>query len=137
MSCQTIINNILSGLLIPILPALAALIIAFLKKKKEELENHINNETVNKYIDLADNIIETAVVSVNQTFTDALKKSGTFDTAAAAEAFEKAKQIVLSSLGDAAKGVLQDVYGDLNNYITARIEYYVKKNKSATPQATT
>jgi hypothetical protein len=127
---QNVINTILTGVLIPILPTITAFIVALLKKKKDEITSKINNETFNKYISLAENVIETSVVSINQTMVDTQKASGSWDSTSASAALEKARQTILTCLGDGTKAALNSAFGDLNNYITARIEYYVNLKKT-------
>lgn len=123
------LNNILTVVLIPILPTITAYLIAVLKKKISEVEARVNNDTLKKYIDIAEKIIETSVTSVSQTFVDDLKKNAVFDKAAQSEAFQMAKSKILSALGEGAKLALSEAYGDLGKYIDSRIEFYVRQSK--------
>lgn len=103
----------------------------------QALENKIKNDNYNKYITAGEKAIETAVTAVGQTYVDSLKKSGSFDKAAQAEAFEQARQKTISILGTDAKQALTTIYGDLDTYISSRLEYYVKQNKATTTINTT
>ena len=127
---NTILNNIISALLIPAIPVVVAYIVAFLRKKVSEIETKTQNDILKKYMDILETLIETAVTAVSQTYVDALKNNNTFDKAAQAAAFEAAKQKVLSGLSEPLKLVLSEAYGDLEAFIDARIEFYVHQNKS-------
>ncbi|MCX7923013.1 MAG: hypothetical protein N3B21_13535 [Clostridia bacterium] len=128
-----VLNTIITALVIPILTSITVYLVSFLKKKALALEAKTNNDTLKKFIDLAENIIETTVTAVSQTFVDDLKKNGTFDKASQAEAFEMAKQKILSTISENVKQTLISLYGDLDQYVDSRIEYYVRKVKTSLP----
>ena len=69
------------------------------------------------------------VQTVNQTFTDELKKKGEFTKEAAEEAFAKCKTMVLQMLSDDAKQIINQVYGDIDIYLNTLIEATVKQVK--------
>ena len=100
MIMDNLFNTILTGVLIPILPIITAYLIALLKKKVSEIEGRINNESVSKYMEIVESVIETCVAAVSQTYVDELKQNGKFDDAAQSEAFEMCKQKILSILSD-------------------------------------
>jgi len=99
------------------------------------LEKFIEHKTgttkYNRCIDAFEKTVESAVVAVNNSFADNRRQDGTFDTAAQAEAFETAKQKVLSSLASDAKAVLSTSF-NLDAYIPDRIDFYVAKAKKST-----
>lgn len=75
-------------------------------------------------------IIMTAVQSVTQTFVSALKKNGNFDEKAQKEAKERAMVIIKSQLTVELKEYITNNYGDLEAYLSNRIEamiYTLKK----------
>ncbi len=78
--------------------------------------------------------ITTAVISVNQTYVNSLKEQGAFDKQAQAKAFEAVYDIVMAQLTDEANTYLQEIYGDLNVYISNKIEEQVNLNKTITAQ---
>ena len=130
MIMDNTISTILTGVLIPILPIITAYLVALLKKKVSEIEGKAKNENVDKYMGIVENVIETCVAAVSQTYVDALKQDGKFDDAAQSEAFETCKQKILSILSNNIKATLTDAYGDLNAFIDAKIEYYVKTSNT-------
>lgn len=126
---NNVFNTVLTGVLIPILPVITAYLVALLKKKVSEIEGKINNETLSRYMDITENVIETCVAAVSQTYVDSLKKGGNFDNSAQSEAFDMCKQKVLAILSDDVKTTLTSAYGDLNTFIDAKIEHFVKLGK--------
>ncbi|MDP4181178.1 MAG: hypothetical protein Q8942_08815 [Bacillota bacterium] len=123
------ISATFSVLIIPIIGFISKFIIMFLKSKVSELEQKIKNDTLNKYISIAEDAIETAVVSVNQTFVDNIKKQGTFDKETAGKSFDLAKQKAISIMGTSVKNALTDAYNDLDAWIDSKIEVCVRQNK--------
>lgn len=123
------ISTVMSLCVIPILGVVAKFIIMFLKSKTTELEQKISNEALLKYIKLAEDAVETAVVSVNQTFVDNMKKEGAFDLESAGRSFDLAKHKAITIMGTTVKKALTDVYSDLDGWLDSKIEFYVRQNK--------
>lgn len=123
------LEKLLYDLAVLVIPVVGAFIVQFIRTKTNQLKNKNNNEKVNHYIDLAENVIETSVKSVFQTYVDSLKKSGQFDSYAQNEAFTMAKDNITKILNDASKQALTEVYGDLDEFLKHAIEKYVSENK--------
>ncbi len=104
--------------------------VSFLRVKSDELKAKINNNVIAKYTTLGEQIIETAVVAVNQTFVEELKKNEKFTKEKQKEAFEKCKSIVLSLLTDHVRTMLEYIYGDLDSWLETKIELYVNNQKN-------
>lgn len=126
---QDTLNLLFTAVIIPLLPILTAYVVAFIKKKTQELETKIQNDNANKYINIAENAISTSVGAVMQTYVDSLKKSGTFDSEAQNIAFSDAKVKALSIMGEATKEALKESYGDIDTFIDNKIEQYIKLYK--------
>lgn len=115
--------------LIPILGIATTFLVLFLNSKKQEVEVKIENETAQKYINMALDTIAECVVATNQTYVDSLKAQGKFDMEAQKVAFQKTFDNVMALLSQEAKDYLTVAYGDLTNYLTTRIEAQVKISK--------
>lgn len=79
-----------------------------------------------------------AVATTSQTYVDALKKAGSFTKAAQAEAAQKALTTCIASISPAATAFIEQVYGDMKEYLMSRIEAEVRKQKTviiSTPDA--
>ena len=107
---------------IPALGLLTGFIVAFINKKKEELQEKINNEVLKKYVDMLANTITTCVDAPNQTYVNALKKQGKFDAEAQKEAFRQTYDAVMAILSEEAIYYLTVFYGDLEVAVTSLIE---------------
>ena len=97
----------------------------YLKSKAE------NSPTLKEKIEIIENIIESSVIYVNQTFVNILKENGDFDNDEKYEAFNKAKKLILSQLSTDLLKVIKDIYGDVDSYINIMIESYVNKHKTS------
>lgn len=115
--------------LIPIFGIATTFLVLFLNSKKKEIEVKIENETAQKYINMALDTIAECVVATNQTYVDSLKAQGKFDMEAQKIAFQKTFDNVMALLSQEAKDYLAAAYGDLTNYLTTRIEAQVKISK--------
>lgn len=102
-------------------------------KKVDELQANTKlaeYDQLNIVIDRAQSVITSIVQSINQTFVSDLKKSGEFtkESAALAKdmALEKAKELITE---EAAKAI-QDVYGNVDEYLDVFIEQVVNELKN-------
>lgn len=119
--------------------------VALLRRETARLQKEIDNETANKYMDMAMAVdaVEQAVASTAQTFVDALKSSGGFTKEKQLEAFQKSRDKALEILGDTAVAALNEIYGDFDAWIDTKIEQVCRDLKrpdtgeTATTAATT
>ncbi len=115
--------------IIPLLGVLTAYLVKFIRAKSKELTNQIENDIADKYIIMLSETISDCVIATNQTYVEALKKKNVFTAEAQQEAFQMTYDAIMSVLTEDAKEYLRDAYGDLNAYITAKIEAEVNKSK--------
>lgn len=98
--------------------------------KIKELKQKTNNDTTKKYLDMLNSTITSAVLATTQTYVESLKKQGKFDEEAQKIAFKQTYEAVMKVLTDEAKKYLVESVGDLDAYITAKIESEVLISKS-------
>lgn len=115
--------------ILPLLGVLASFLIKFINSKSQEIKEKITNETAKKYIDMATETIKSCVIATNQTYVESLKAQGNFDAEAQDKAFALTYTAVLNLLTDEAKNYLEEAYGDLDEFLTAKIEAEVNLNK--------
>lgn len=127
---QGTINLLFQLVLIPIAGILTKFIVEWLSAKSLEIQNKVDSDTADKYIAMLTDTITNCVVATNQTYVDALKKEGKFDAAAQEIAFQLTKEAVLTILNEEAKNYLSALYGDLDKFISYKIESEVKLNKA-------
>lgn len=129
MTTPELITLLFNVVLIPLLGALTIFAVKFLNAKSKELQQKVDNDTADKYIQMVTETIEACVIATNQTYVDALKKAGKFDAEAQKIAFSKTLEAVLDILSQDAKDYIIAATGDLNVYLTSLIERSVNLNK--------
>ena len=131
MDWLNILQQIFELCIIPLLAIITRSLVIYISTKKDELKNKTNNELAKKYLDLLNDTIANCVIATNQTYVEALKKENAFTADAQKAAFEKTYQAVIATLSDEAQKYLPEVVGDLQTYITQKIEASVNQNKTA------
>ena len=114
----------------PLLGVLTTFIIKWINVKSNQIQKNNDNALANKYIQMLTDTINSCVIATNQTYVESLKKQGKFDAEAQKQAFEQTTQAVLTILSQEAKDYLANIYGDLDKYISEKIEASVNINKS-------
>lgn len=122
-------NEPIMQLVIAVAGLVTALLVNLINKKTSEIKARTKNETADKYINLLSSTIQECVVATNQTYVDSLKAQGKFGADAQHTAFKMTLNKVYELLSEDAEKCLLEVYGDLNLYITTKIEAEVKGNK--------
>jgi predicted Holliday junction resolvase-like endonuclease len=126
MNWLEILNTIFNVAIIPLIIAASGLLIAFISAKTKQIKEKTESDTVDKYLGMLEDTITKAVIATTQTYVEALKNKNAFDEEAQKEAFKKTYDAVIAVLTEDAKKYLVEAVGDLESYITTRIEYNVK-----------
>ena len=115
--------------IIPLLGILTTFLITWIKSKKDALKQQTDSELAKKYLDMLNNTITDCVIAMNQTYVNSLKQQGKFDSEAQKKAFTDVYNKVIAILGQDAIEYLNSAVGDLNEYISSKIEKEVSTNK--------
>ena len=134
---QELVNQLFEIVLIPLLGVLVAFFVKWVNAKSAEIAVGTDNVLMNKYLSMLTTTITDCVIATNQTYVDSLKAEGKFDVEAQKKAFSLTCDAVLSILTDDAKEYLSESLGDLESYITSKIESQVKLQKTIQPVTTT
>ena len=126
-----ILQQLFELCVISLLGILTTYLVKLIRKKNEELDAKVSKEVSKKYIDMLADTITDCVISTNQTYVDALKEANAFDKEAQKKAFELTYNKIMNVLTEDAKEYLTTIYGDLEIYITTKIESEVKLYKEA------
>ena len=110
-----VLSVLLTAVILPLISIAGTQLIKFINSK-------IKNNELAKQLTTATSIVTNAVRVVFQTYVDTLKKNGSFDKEAQAEALTRAKNIALSQITEDTKSYIEDNYGDFNNWLTIQIE---------------
>lgn len=127
----------LNTIIVPVLLAVSGFIIAWLQAKTKQINTDNKNEKLAKYINMAEGIITSSVLSITQTYVDAAKKNGLWDATSRKTAFEMACVNVRNLMTKEMQNVLSEAYADLNGWIKTKIEENVKLNASLNTAAPT
>lgn len=130
MGIETVLNEILKAVLAAAIPILSAYLLNLIQSKSKEAQAGTNSAIAKDLISGAEKIVTDAVTATNQTFVDSLKESGKFDEEAAKEAFEKSRDAILKILPQTTKDAFVVLYGDVDAWLTAKIESTVKAVKT-------
>lgn len=95
------------------------------------MKRYVKNDKAIEYLERAQEYLTDAVVMVNQTFVESLKKEGKFDAEAQKVAFKMAADAWLAMMNEEMKKVVLAEVGDLETYIKTKIEAEVNIQKSA------
>lgn len=105
-----------------LVPAVIAALGVVTKALWDWLKAKTKNATIDKYIDRANDAILTAVAETMQTFVTTMKNEGKWDAEAAKKAFEMSMLRAREIMGKAALEALPEVVGDIEKWLTAKIE---------------
>lgn len=130
MDWLDILNKIFTVVIFPLLGVLTLYLVQIIRTKIEDIKAHSENEVTKKYIDLLGQTITDCVIATNQTYVNSLKEQNIFDLAAQTEAFNRTYEAIMAILSEDAVVYLENIYGDLEEYIAQRIEAEVNKNRS-------
>jgi hypothetical protein len=129
MNWNELLQTLLYTVITTILPIITAYIISFLKAKRDEKLQDINNEYIRNTLKDAMDIILDTVDTISQTFVDDLKKDGKFDKDKQKEALEKAINQAKKLMSEEVISLIIEKYNDLDEWIRTQIEAYIKKTK--------
>lgn len=129
MNWTELLVDIFEVCIIPLLGVLTAFFVKWVNTKSAEIKTNINDATLSKYMDMLAQTISDCVIATNQTYVESLKAQGKFDLNAQKEAFNLTKDAVMTILSAEAQEYLSTAVGDLNAYITKKIEAEVNLNK--------
>lgn len=129
MDYMELIATIFQVCIIPLLGVLTTFLVKWLQIKSNELQIKMDNDVVNKYMDMLTNTITECVLATNQTYVEALKQQNKFDLEAQKIAFDKTSEAVMAILTKDAKEYLESAVGDLELFIRQKIEAEVNLNK--------
>ena len=113
-----------------LMTAIASYFLTYINKKKQALQQEMDNELVIKYTNMLEDTIIQCVRSTNQTFVEALKKDGAFTKEAQLEAFAKTYNNVMAILTEDCYEYLTELTDDIEVFITNKIEAEVNWAKA-------
>lgn len=120
-------------ILIPIISTIAVALVTWTTNRLIALINtKIKNQRFAHYLTAAVAAVTDSVKAVQQEYVDGLKKSGTFDEAAAKEALTQAKVKALQSLSTETRTFITENIGDMNQWLDTTIHSVLHDVKEKT-----
>lgn len=129
MNWTNILTQVFELLVYPVLSVAGVYLTYLIGVKIKELKQKVNDERANKYLNMLQDTISAAVLATTQTYVDSLKGKGEFDIEAQKAAFAKTYEAVMAVLTDEAIKYITMSVGDLETYVTNKIEAEVKLTK--------
>lgn len=90
------------------------------------INKYIKNDEVKKIMNSLQELVKNAVLDVQQTFVDELKKANKFDLEAQKQAVERCLEVIKVNLPIEIKKWLEANYEDFEKYLRTLIEAQVK-----------
>ena len=125
-----LLDEIFELCILTLLGVITAFFVKWVNARIDEISTNRKNETEKKYLNMLNSTITDCVIATSQTYVDALKKQGAFDAEAQKVAFTMTYESVVKLLTDEATENLNEAVGDLQLYITQKIEAEVNLNKT-------
>ena len=116
-----ILTNILTAVLVAVLPILAGFLCDMIHKAAVKFQQSAEDARIKVLISEIDEAVRDAVIYVNQTFVDELKRAQVFG--------EEAYSTALKTISDSALEYIEETFGDLREYLTVKIEKAVSEQK--------
>lgn len=120
-------------IVITIIGAAATVLTTFLtvwiKSLYENNKNKIKNEKAQAVLGQVTDMLTAAVAATSSTYVKELKKNGSFDADAQKAAFDKTFDVVKKQLTAESTAILTELYGDVDTYLTNKIEQTVEELK--------
>lgn len=130
MDWMDILKQIFELVVFPVLSIGGIYLTYLISVKIKELKQKTNDETAEKYLDMLNDTISSAVLATTQTYVESLKNKGEFDLEAQKIAFQQTYDAVMKVLTDDAIKYITEFVGDLEAYVTTKIEAEVNMSKS-------
>lgn len=124
-----ILQNTLYTVIAAAVPVLTTFLCTWLKSLYDSNKTKIKNETVSATLDNVTDVILAAVETTTNTYVKQLKSENLFDANAQKEAFNKTFETVKKQLTADASKIIEETYGDVETYLTNKIEQFVEASK--------
>lgn len=123
------LQNLLYAIIAAAVPVLTTYAAKFLQSLYESNKSKIKNEKVRETLNQVTDVIVAAVETTTSTYVKQLKAENLFDANAQKEAFNMTYETVKKQLTAESSAILEEVYGDVEAYLTSKIEQFVEELK--------
>lgn len=130
MDWMNVLSQVFELIVFPVISIGGIYLTYLISVKIKELKQKTNDDTAKKYLDMLNDTIANAVLATTQTYVESLKKEGKFDAEAQKAAFQQTYEAVMKVLNAEAMKYITESVGDLETYVTNKIEAEVRLTKN-------
>lgn len=123
------IQELLFAIIAAAIPVVTTFLCKWLVSLSETNKVKIKNEKAQATVGLVTDMIIAAVETTTSTYVKNLKAQDLFDANAQKEAFNMTFEAVKKQLTEDSKKIIAETYGDVETYITNKIEQFVEELK--------
>ena len=123
------IQELLLAIITAAVPVATAYLCMWLASLYEGNKTRIKNENVQVVLGQVADMIVAAVETTTSTYVKQLKADNIFDADAQKEAFNRTFDAVKKQLTEDSKKIIAETYGDVEAYLTNKIEQFVEELK--------
>lgn len=123
------VKEILFAIIAAAVPVATTFLCKWLVSLSEANKVKVKNEKAQATIGLVTDMIVAAVETTTSTYVKQLKAENLFDADAQKEAFNKTFEAVQKQLTEDSRKIIAETYGDVETYITNKIEQFVEELK--------
>ena len=124
-----VLQNVLYAVITAAVPVITGFVCKWLVSLYENNNNKIKNEKAQVILGRVTDMIMAAVETTTSTYVKNLKAEGLFDADAQKEAFNKTFETVKKQLTEESTKIIVENYGDIETYLTNKIEQFVEELK--------
>lgn len=124
------LQSLLFAIIAAAVPVATGFLCKWLASLYETNKVKVKNEKVQSTIGLVTDMIVSAVETTTSTYVKQLKADNLFDANAQKEAFNITFETVKKQLTEDSTKIIAEVYGDVETYITNKIEQFVEELKN-------
>jgi hypothetical protein len=126
MDWNEILLTIVKGVATALITVIGGYVVLGVNKLFALLSGKTNDATLKGILSKVQELIVDAVDSTEQTLVKTAKETNNWDDVKKGEAFQKALNDILTSLNDKAKSTIITEYGNLDTWLSNKIEAYIK-----------
>ena len=124
-----VLQNVLYAVITAAVPVLTGFLCKWLASLYENNKSKIKNEKVQNILGQVTDMITATVETTTSTYVKELKAENLFTGEAHKEAFNKTFEAVKKQLTEESLSIIAEAYGDVDTYLTNKIEQAVEANK--------
>lgn len=124
-----VLQNVLYAVITAAVPVITTYLCRWLASLYESNKTKVKNEKAQAVLGQVTDVIVAAVETTTSTYVKQLKADNLFNEDAQKEAFNKTFETVKKQLTEESTKIITEIYGDVEIYLTNKIEQLVEELK--------